>query len=183
VCDTDKKRFDYILARSRARETSTLTIATVAATASLVLLGLYVQVQIETVDSNQDVQSNDSKKLKVFNNYKFGIQIMGLLFASLGFAYREVTARTIHKTDANWLKEQTGLSTEPNNKLNCTYDMLRETIIRILLLLPIVAWSYLILFSSYLVTALVLVTVLLVIVSFYCVMVYFNCRPKVTTSS
>ena len=174
MSNTDQKRFDYGLARSRTSETSILAISTIAATASLVLFGLYVQAQIETVDSNQDVQS---KKLTVFNNYKFGIQIMGLLFASLGFAYREVTARTIDKTDEDWLKEQTCLSTEPNNKLNRTYDRLRETIIRILLFLPIVAWSYLILFSPYWVIAAGFVIVSLVIVSIYCFMVYFSIIP------
>jgi len=81
---TDDKLFDFIVARSRTRETSTLTIATIAASASLILLALYFQADQEQ---------------------KILILIMGILFPSLGIAYREVTNKTIHEEDQTWIRK------------------------------------------------------------------------------
>jgi hypothetical protein len=121
----DHKKFDYILARSRTRESSTLTIATVASSASLVLIALYIQAEVE--DSEGKLEK-----------YKGLIQGMGLLFPIIGILYREVTART-HKKDEDFLKEQ---ALSWNDPLANTHDTRRTIILRILLLTPIPAWFF-----------------------------------------
>ncbi|HSB49810.1 MAG TPA: hypothetical protein VLC72_00570 [Nitrosopumilaceae archaeon] len=86
---SDDKLFDFIVARSKTRETSTLTIATIAASASLILLALYFQPVIQTNE-----------------NYSNLIRIMGILFPVIGIAYNEVTSRTIQDADQIWIRNK-----------------------------------------------------------------------------
>ncbi len=93
---SDDKMFDYILTRSRTRESSTLTIATVASSASLLLIALYIQATVEAEINNHP---------NAFDKYKQGVGWVGVLFAGLGIAYREATALTIHQNDERWLRK------------------------------------------------------------------------------
>lgn len=113
--------FQYRLARSRTREASTLTIATVASSASLVLLGLYIQAQIE-------VNWNLAPEIKLW------IAGVGIAFSAVGIIYREVTAKTIHRIDENWLKQRCHI-TDPRGQ-----GIVREILLVALLAIPIVAW-------------------------------------------
>lgn len=136
--DINRKRFDYILARSRTRESSILAIASIAAGASLVLLGLYLQAQV-------DYELNVDHKSDTLANNKQVIQALGIFFAFLGFVYREFTTLTIHRYDEKWLKEQTQINKiDDKYKLTHTHDTQRSIILRILLWMPIPAWVYVI---------------------------------------
>lgn len=121
--------FDYILARSRTRESSTLTIATVASSASLVLLALYIQALVD-VELNEDIGISLS-----FDKFKPLIQVTGITFAAVGILYRDVTIFAIHKADERTLQTQT--RPQPN-----THDAPRSGILRALLVIPIIAWVY-----------------------------------------
>lgn len=140
--------FDYILARSRTRESSTLTIATVASSASLILLVLYMQAPSVTCSSCQPT---------LLSPYAFAIIYFGMVFAIVGILYREVTKYTIHGNDERWLKacakkcskeclnlEDKEGRTIPNPLYYCDGSRLREGILRALLVIPIIAWSFII---------------------------------------
>lgn len=146
INDGDKKLFDYVLARSRTRESSTLTIATVASSASLVLLALYIQAYIETCDSCQYI---------FLLPHSFWIIYFGMVFPTVGILYREVTKHSIHDNDNRWLAqfiskyrtEDNRDFVDNNHKIitdplcYCDYSKTREGILRSLLYLPIIAWS------------------------------------------
>ncbi len=136
--DGDHAMFEYILARSRTRESSTLTIATVASSASLILIVLYFQLQLD-VDS------------------LFYIAVLGIAFAGTGILYREVTKYSIHENDGRWIDAYIRLlhpqflvltykNNEPiNNPLcYCGRSSFREGTLRSLLLIPIIAWFFVI---------------------------------------
>jgi len=131
MANDNRDIFNYRLARSRTRETSTLTVAIVAASASLVLLVLYVQASIQV-----DTQS----KAMLLAKYQSTIVISGFLFAALGIAYREITVNTIHKEDEDWLRQYLGL----NERCGIT----REIVILTMLLIPIIAWSTILILSA-----------------------------------
>ena len=139
---SDDPMFDYVLARSRARETSILAIATIASSASVVLFSLYFEKHIAL---------------------NLGIAILGIIFAGLGLGYREVTARTIHRNDEDWLNDYVrmwisehldALSSRlifPRSNVRNRHlvenplgyfrgQLLRQFIIRLLFVIPIIAW-------------------------------------------
>jgi hypothetical protein len=130
--------FEYIVARSRARESSILAVVAIASSASLVLLGLYIQEQIE--------------KPSLLANYQPWIEIMGTSFASLGIVYREITAHYIHRNDERWirrvvqdssmrhLRDDKGDIEDPLNY--CKKNIPRELMIRSLFVLPIIGWAW-----------------------------------------
>lgn len=154
---SNEPMFDYVLARSRTRETSILAVATIASSASLVLLGLFVQAQLTIVGTNG---TNDDD---LFHAYKQWIQVMGIAFAGLGIAYREATIVLIHKNDECWLKEYVQFWRELNRLYGETtsigemvigrdcikdpipphkYNGIREIVIRMLLAFPFLAWLF-----------------------------------------
>jgi hypothetical protein len=126
--------FDYILARSRTRESSILAIASIASSASLILLGL-------------------TKTIGIVSDHIILIYIFGILFATFGILYREITKYTIHNNDERWLKayakrystRSTILSdnkcTIPDPLVYCRRNRVREGLIRALFILPILAWA------------------------------------------
>ncbi len=139
---SDDPMFQYVLARSRARETSILAVATIASSASVILLSMYFD------DKSQSI---------------VWIPILGIIFAGLGLAYREVTKRYIHQNDEDWLKEYINMWVRDNpNELSSRLiyprcdlisrhcienpvgysrkNYLREFIIRLLFVIPIIAW-------------------------------------------
>ena len=114
--------FQYILARSRTRETSILAVATIASSASLILLGLFIQIQIEVTGcygecgsqcDNECYDKCDECYNKCLNEcdiecplldcYEDWIKVVAILFAALGIIYREITAGFIHRNDEVWL--------------------------------------------------------------------------------
>lgn len=142
---SDDKMFDYILARSRTRESSTLTVATVASSASLILLALYMQIITQPdfwLTQDQDIL----------------IKTAGCIFIVLGIAYRDFTALTIHGDDEHWLRHQAGIT--GNRVLGRTFDDIRSVLIRSLLLLPFLAWIYVVSSS----TSITFITSLVVVV-------------------
>ncbi len=169
---SDDKMFDYVLARSRTRESSILTIATIASSASMVLLGLYLQELMRcgcTLDA-----------------YYPWIHITGMTFATLGIAYSELTASYIHRNDEDWptvyanlciQKNITaigrdvirgsrvihGQSREIENPLcypHAHAQRLRKIILRALLVVPIIAWALLLHEPSYTAPTAIVVSIL-----------------------
>lgn len=132
--------FEYVLARSAARESSILAVASIAASASLVLFGLYLQVLCDdNVCGNKLTQ----------DFIDIPVKIIGILFAITGLAYRAITAHGIHKDHENWLKEVSCYSSITKQDLlwrlrRHEYGKLREGLIYLLLALPIIAWLYII---------------------------------------
>jgi len=129
--------FDYVLARSRTRESSILTVGTVAASASLLLLGLFFQVDGTSKANMGDI-----------------VKILGISFGLLGIFYREVTAKTIHAHDERWLKaylkncgnKELKKVHDDNNQeiqhpLNYRKKTGREPAIVFLLATPLVGWG------------------------------------------
>jgi hypothetical protein len=162
---SDEPMFQYVLARSRARETSTLAVMAIAAGASLVLLGFYLECLVKTCIHEYSIP---------------WIEIVGLSFALFGFIYRKTTASGIQKNDENYLtayieqwladnecsvhsklfdskenrKEKIprtihGKEQKLHNPL-CyhPYDPWRELSIWGLMLLPVVLWVAMIFFST-----------------------------------
>lgn len=143
---SDDKVFDYVLARSRTRESSTLTIATVAASASLVLIALYVQAMIDSLNSFDGTMA--------FDNSRYEIALMGISFSSMGIAYREITKYTIHANDERWLHEYSkkfrnrcpilyddeGLIRDPMQYTNG--NIRREITLRSLFVTPMIFWFF-----------------------------------------
>lgn len=139
--------FDYVLARSRTRESSTLTIATVAASASLVLLVLFTQAKVGMCATCEQ---------ELASAYTFVIVYFGMVFSITGILYREVTKYTVHSNDKKWLeacakqcsKECMNLTDKKGNPITnpldyCDCSKVREGILRALLVIPIIAWSLL----------------------------------------
>lgn len=146
---SDDKMFDYVLARSRTGESSTLTIATVAASASLILLALYVQAQV-------DIDMNIDHKSELFDELKSYLPIFGVVFAICGILYRDATALSIHRNDERWLdacakrcrkdeckgiKDENCKFTDPADYRSIVAGS-RVVILRILLVIPIMAWTF-----------------------------------------
>jgi hypothetical protein len=94
--------FDYILARSRTRESSTLTILTVASSASLILLALFIQIQMQASECINNCDNECTVKCKIFQFYDIPLKVMGIGFAVAGILYRKFTC-SIHNNDENWL--------------------------------------------------------------------------------
>lgn len=134
--------FDYVLARSRARETSILAVATIASSASIVLLGLVFQCNCALSDST-----------------KLGVTILGISLAGIGLLYREGTKAWIHDNDDCWLKAYVQFWRVLSNEMPIgemvidgdrikdpippfKHDYMREIFIRTLLVIPIIAWSF-----------------------------------------
>ncbi len=133
----DDKMFDYVLARSRARETSILAVASIASSASVVLLGLIFQCNCLLAD-----------------NVNF-LTTVGIVFAGLGMVYRELSVRLIHDNDERWLRRYVKKWRENKSCLtgiidDCVkdpmlpnrYDWTREAVIRVLLVTPAFAWAW-----------------------------------------
>jgi cellobiose-specific phosphotransferase system component IIC len=153
----DEAMFQYILQRSRTRETSILAVATIATSASLVLLGLLVQAEISVAGTKEPEDNN------LLNRYRYWMQVVGILFASVGIAYRQVTARTIHRNDESWIEtfimrlRQDCRNTVGQQIINtrdtkigknidepicyCKKKPLREGLIISLLLIPLISWG------------------------------------------
>ena len=122
--------FDYILARSRARESSTLTLATVAASISLVLFALYIQA---------DIEPEPNEQAAIFAKYKYWISCTGLLFALVGISYRAITAHTIHRWDQKLIEDYLKI-TDRTKAHHTIIGILREALVYLLLLIPIAVW-------------------------------------------
>ena len=140
MSDRDQNEFNYKLQRSRTRESSTLTIATVASSASLVLLGLYVQVL------------TDWNWTEKYEEIRMWVVIMGTLFALIGILYRDVTAFTIHRDDECSLRIKMGCCNKKKASLNEIPDREKSHIIRagslhFLLIIPLLAWGVVVLYS------------------------------------
>jgi hypothetical protein len=141
-------RFHYILARSRTRESSILTIATIASSASLVFLALLFQAQVQVETSNKGT----SDKL---DKYEPWVKFFGIMFALAGIVYREVTKYSIHRNDERWLNRWFDVCyrIDLKDKQGKTIDdplwyrrgaRTREMVLRSLLLIPIIAWWFII---------------------------------------
>jgi len=140
--ESDRALFDYVLGRSRARESSILAIATIASSASMVLFGLYFQVIKHAIQAFL---------------YSPWIHILGITFAVLGITYREVTNRYIHTNDEDWLNayvralgprrvSQMIINQECSRIQDplcySTGGYARRFILRSLFVLPIIAWGF-----------------------------------------
>jgi uncharacterized membrane protein len=112
-----------ILSRMNTRESSTLTFATVAASASLVVLALTIERHLEMP-------------------FYLWLQLIGLVFAILGFAYREITDRSFDVAERSLLSLELWslLMSRRDTTLQRLATHTRRFMVRILLLLPIVAW-------------------------------------------
>jgi len=126
---SDENLFDFMVARSQARQTNTLAIASIASSASLVLFILNFQGPKPLEDS---------------------IFVLGVLFPLLGFAYYEIKQKTIQNSDFSWILKKIDEQTPNNEKekvkkiiLGPPYQGEATGICwRILLILPVLGWFY-----------------------------------------
>lgn len=120
---SDDKLFNYLVSRVQGRESASIALATIASSASLVLLGLSIHPQSLT---------------KV---------VLGVGFVFIGFAYNEITFRTIQRND---LKTIWGLIEKESGKEGLDkihYEKLRRTrllLSRSLLLFPLFGWTWIV---------------------------------------
>lgn len=121
--ECDNMLFDYILSGVRTRESSTLVIATVASSASLVLLALNLD------NSNT-----------LFTLYAAA----GFWFPIIGFVYREITINSIDHADHDDLNGILGKQrkTMRRNLWGVhIFSFTRGMTLRLLLLIPSMAWA------------------------------------------
>jgi hypothetical protein len=111
---------DAFLSRINTRESSTLTFATVAASVSLALLAL------EPIAKGSPTPS-------------WVITMVGLLFAALGFIYREVTLEFTDWREYGKLSANLRKRIETQRQILPTF--VRRFSIRLFLLLPMIAWT------------------------------------------
>ena len=126
---TDEKLFQYLVSRVHVRETSTLTIASIASSASLILLGLFLSPDLLKID-------------------KEVIRWIGIITPILGLAYFEITFATQQTWDFHEINEMIKKdSKREKDELakiiyakNTKLAILKGTIWRVLLSLPIMGW-------------------------------------------
>lgn len=111
--------FNYRLSRLNSRESSSIALAGIASSASLVLLGLQLQ---------PDVLPNTA------------MTTLGISFSFLGFAYNEITCRTLLQRDNEKIKQMLKLDDE--SKVIKGARIARLCISRSLLLLPWFGWAF-----------------------------------------
>lgn len=115
-----REREEHLRDDLRSRENSTLVIATVAASVSLALFGLFLQ---------KDIQEKD------------WIIAAGIIFSLVGPLYRALTIFTIDRLQHNELNEIMRRNRRDPIRYPWWAVIPRMFIFRILLYLPIFAWS------------------------------------------
>ena len=118
--NVSNREFQYRLSRLNARESSSIGLATIASSASLVLLGISFSLSLDALHITE-------------------LTIIGVSFICLGFAYNEVTCRTILKNDNDFFKP---LQLKKQSKLIFRAKKARLFLSRSLLLLPIIGWIF-----------------------------------------
>ncbi len=116
------ERDSIVQARLASRESSTLSFASLGASSSLVVLAL-------TVERGLDI------------SYPW-LKIVGILFASLGIVYREVTFLSLDIYEPRLASEtlRTALRLVRNSDLQQMATFIRRFAIRYFLNLPILGW-------------------------------------------
>jgi len=119
---TNEKLLDFLVARLVARETAALALVTISSSASLVLLAL-------------DLESTDS----------WVIPVVGILFPLVGITYNEVTFRTIHTHDHEWIRKiirEDKETTFDSDKILPFEERRRFRILlaRVIMFIPVAGW-------------------------------------------
>lgn len=122
--DRERQRLvtEALIARINTREASTLVFSTVAASASLLFLVPIYQ--------NGTISSEWIELMKW----------LGFLFSFLGLVYREITIHTSDHIDYQVLRARLGV---PLPRPQWLWIIVRGSIIRFFLILPIAAWGIL----------------------------------------
>ena len=128
----DDKLFYFIVSRVQNREAVSLAISAVTSSASLILLALYF---------NQD------------HFLSFIAIVLGILFPLLGLAHIEITFQYIHRHDLKWIRKLVSEESKHVKKSRAIEEteeilvytksrILRLILLRILLLLPVMGWFF-----------------------------------------
>lgn len=120
VSENKSQKVQVLVAEISARENSTLVISTVAASASLAIMSVVVQ--------NGNVSRPE-------------LGGIALLFSIVGFLYREVTILSVERQDYIELDKHLGFLKRRSNHTQKMFILARMYSVRVLLLIPMVAWS------------------------------------------